>query len=89
MKKIQLPNRDGADLRLEQSIDNIWHLVVDDKHSYCLKYMRVGYTDKTNNIEFVDPSGGPMLEVGDKFKKYEIVKIINPTTFELRERDNN
>lgn len=89
MKKIQLPNRDNADLRLENTDGNIWNLVVDAKHKYCLKYMRVGYANKTNDIEFVDPSGGPMLEVGDKFKKYEIVKIINPTTFELRERNNN
>lgn len=89
MKKIQLSNRDNADLRLENTDGNIWKLRVDTKHSYCLKYMRVGYANKTNDIEFVDPSGGPMLVVGDKFKKYEIVKIINPTTFELRERNNN
>ena len=89
MKKIQLSNRDNADLRLENTDGNIWNLKVDKKHEYCLKYMRVCYFNGTNDIEFVDPSGGPMLSVGDKFKEYEIVKIISPLIFELRERNNN
>ena len=88
--KIKLFNRDGADLWLEKikSISNHiseWRLCVDAKHLYCLNYLRcIG--DYPNNLEAVDPSGGPMINVGDKFmNKYKIVKIINSTTFEIWE----
>lgn len=88
--KIKLFNRDGADLWLEKikPISNHiseWRLYVDTKHLYCLNYLRcIG--DYPNNLEAVDPSGGPMISVGDKFmNKYKIVRIINPTTFEIWE----
>ena len=40
-------------------------------------FMRVGYNgsiDKSN-IEFIDPSGGPMLQVGNKINNKTIEKI--------------
>ena len=44
---------------------------------------------KYPSIESVDPSGGPMISIGDEFKqKYKIVNIINATTFWISERDN-
>lgn len=90
MNKIKLFNRDGADLWLEKIRDiseksSEWRLYVDSKHLYCLNYMRI-IGDYPKKIDAVDPSGGPMIGLGDKFMdKYKIVNIINPTTFELWE----
>ena len=94
MNKIKLFNRDGASLWLEKGklVEpniNEWHLKVDKKHDYCLEYMRCigNYPD---DIEAVDPSGGPMISLGDEFEeKYKIIKIINPTTFLISENGNN
>lgn len=94
MNKIKLFNRDGASLWLEKGklVEpniNEWHLKVDKKHDYCLEYMRcIG--NYPNDIEAVDPSGGPMIGLGDEFEeKYKIIKIINPTTFLISENGNN
>ena len=91
--KIKLYNRDGADLWLEntgeQVAENIaiWKLCVDDKHKYCLKYIRI---ISSFEIEAIDPSGGPMLSVGDVFEnKYEIVKINSINNIWIGERNNN
>ena len=92
--KIKLFNRDGADLYIEKSEQQVepniyvWNLKVDKKHKYCLEYMRcIG--NYPSDIEAVDPSGGPMINIGDEFQsKYKIVKIINATTFWISERDN-
>lgn len=90
--KIKLFNRDGADLWLEKKSQiqpdiYIWELKVDSKHKYCLEYMRL--IGKYPSIESVDPSGGPMISIGDEFKqKYKIVNIINATTFWISERNN-
>lgn len=42
-------------------------------------YMRVGYKNDSNTIEFIDPSGGPMMHVGDSVdnKKIEKIEIID------------
>ena len=91
--KIKLYNRDGANLCLEK-VRNIetniseWIMKVDNKHKYCLEYMRI-IGDYPKTIEAVDPSGGPMIGLGDEFEgKYKIVNIINPTTFWISERNN-
>ena len=95
MKKIKLFNRDGADLWLEEGkmVDlNIaeWKLKVDNKHKYCLEFIRIIGDRFPESIEAVDPSGGPMINIGDEFEgKYKIVKIINSTTFWISERNNN
>lgn len=97
MKKIILPNRDGAKLWLEQFNNSEWRLTVDKKHLYCLEYLRVTGTlsnGKITDIEAIDPSGGPYLSLGEILEGeeddyYEIVKFINPTTLLLSERDND
>ena len=95
MTKIKLYNRDGADLWLEntgeQAAENIaiWKLCVDDKHKYCLEYIRfIG--NYPSEIEAIDPSGGPMISVEDVFEnKYEIVKINSANDIWIGERNNN
>ena len=94
MTKIKLYNRDGADLWLEntgeQVAENIakWKLNVDDKHKYCLEYMRV-IGNYPSEIEAIDPSGGPILSVEDVFEnKYEIVKINSINDIWIGERNN-
>lgn len=90
MRIIKLHNRDGANLWLEE--DSLvepyiseWKLKVDSKHQYCLKYMRI-----IGDYEAIDPSGGPMISLGDEFNnKFKVVKIINPTTLWLSERNYN
>lgn len=96
MKEIKLFNRDGADLRLVQKhLKEIephvteWELQVDGKHKYVLEFCRyIG-----NNFlepEAIDPSGGPMINLGDKFEgKYKIVKINSVNNIWISERNNN
>ena len=96
MKKIKLYNRDGADLQLECTNKEvepnifIWKLTVDPKHSYVLKYYRAigNYPD---NIEAIDPSGGPFISLADEFEngKYKIVKINSAKSIWISERNNN
>ena len=78
MKEIKLYNRDGANLKLVSEDGNLWKFQVDDKHKYILEYCRVGYQNEDKEIEFVDPSGGPMLSCGQTISKdYVIDSIIN------------
>lgn len=93
--KIKLYNRDGADLWLKKCNKQIepniwmWYLDVDEKHSYVLNYCRyIG--DNILEPEAIDPSGGPMLSLGDEFEgKYKIVKINSINNIWISERDNN
>jgi hypothetical protein len=107
MKKIKLYNRDGADLWLKKCNKQIepnvwmWYLDVDKKHEYILKYCRyIG--DNLLEPEAIDPSGGPMLSVGDEFEFLslneeevvvkmlgKIVKINSAKNIWISERDNN
>jgi hypothetical protein len=96
MKKIKLFNRDGADLWLERTdkkVDNnifVWTLKVDQKHDYVLKYIRIISEDSTNDILAIDPSGGPMLSVGNEFEeKYKIVRINSINNILISEGDYN
>ena len=78
MKEIKLYNRDGADLKLVSEDDNLWKFQVDDKHKHVLEYCRVGYQNEDKEIDFVDPSGGPMLSCGQSISKdYVIDSIID------------
>ncbi len=93
--KIKLYNRYGADLWLKKCAKQIdtntwmWYLDCDKKHEWIFKYMRyIG--DNILEPEAIDPSGGPMLSVGDVFEgKYEIVKISSPSNIWISERNNN
>lgn len=90
MKQIKIYNRDGAHLWLEylgpcysEEKASFWQLKVDDKHKYCLEYMRrIG---ELTHIEAVDPSGGPFLSLGFVFNnEYKIIQILNTTLFILK-----
>lgn len=97
MKEIKLFNRDGADLKLVQKcLKEIepyiteWELQVDDKHKYVLEFCRyIG--DDFLNPEAIDPSGGPMLSVGNTFEngKYKIIKICSIGNIWISERNND
>lgn len=80
MKEIKLYNRDGADLRLSTNDNTHWELVVDDKHKYILEYMRVGKKQTNNSIEFIDPSGGPMISVGHQIDSEHTISNITEAT---------
>ena len=89
---ISLYNRDGAILTLTRGkkIDtttNEWNLTVDDDHMWVMEHCRI--IGNLDNIEAIDPSGGPFLAVGDMIRKYQIIKIVDCTTFWLSERNNN
>lgn len=96
MKEIKLFNRDGADLKLVQKhLKEIephiteWELQVDEKHKYVLEFCRyIG--DNFLEPEAIDPSGGPMINLGDEFEnKYKIVKINGVKSLWISERNNN
>lgn len=96
MKEIKLFNRDGANLKLVQKhLKEIephiteWELQVDEKHKYVLEFCRyIG--DNFLEPEAIDPSGGPMINLGDEFEnKYKIVKINGVKSLWLSERNNN
>lgn len=104
MNKIKLYNRDGADLSLVQKhLKEIephiteWELQVDEKHKYVLEFVRFigNYNEDKNSIDWnvieaIDPSGGPMINLGDEFEgKYKIVKINSVKSLWLSERNNN
>jgi len=61
--KINLPNRDGAQLSLVSEDGKLWNFEVDDKHKYVLEHMRIGYMEDNKTIDFVDPAGGPFMRV--------------------------
>lgn len=104
MKEIKLYNRDGADLKLVQKhLKEIephiteWELQVDEKHKYVLEFCRyIGNYDKNNNsinwniIEAIDPSGGPMINLGDEFEnRYKIIKINSTNNIWISDNGNN
>ncbi len=96
MKEIKLFNRDGANLKLVQKyLKEIepriteWELQVDEKHKYVLEVCRYIGNDFLNP-EAIDPSGGPMINLGDEFEgKYKIVKINSVKSIWISERNNN
>ena len=94
--KIKLYNRDGADLWLKKCDKQIepniwmWYLDVDKEHAYVLDYCRYIGGNPLLEPEAIDPSGGPMLSVGDVFEnKYEIVKINSINEIWIGERNYN
>ena len=96
MKKIKLFNRDGADLKLVQKhLKEIephiteWELQVDKKHKYILEFCRyIG--DNFLEPKAIDPSGGPMLSLGDEFEnRYKIVKINGINNIWISDNGNN
>lgn len=62
-------NRDHAHIWFD---DN--NVLCSDK-DYVLEYMRVGYKEDNKTVMFIDPSGGPMISVGDVVSNKKILKI--------------
>ena len=96
MKEIKLFNRDGADLKLVQKhLKEIephiteWELQVDDKHKYVLEFCRyIG--DNFLEPEAIDPTGGPMINLGDEFEnRYKIIRINSINNIWLSDNGNN
>ena len=76
--KYVLDNRYGDLVQLVKQDENIYLLDGD------LNYMRVGYKNDSKAIDFVDPSGGPMIYVGSQFDNYIIDRIIDWDKIVLR-----
>lgn len=76
LNKIKLFNRDGANLNLISEDGTLWAFNVDEKHKYILEYCRVGYKNDNTKIEFIDPSGGPMLSCGQRLSKNYVIDSI-------------
>ena len=76
LNKIKLFNRDGANLNLISEDGILWTFNVDEKHKYILEYCRVGYKNDNTEIEFIDPSGGPMLSCGQRLSKNYVIDSI-------------
>lgn len=89
-REVHLFNREGADLKIVLKPSSgiyVGTLKTDPRHSYCLDFMRIIYDGE--EIEAVDPSGGPFISVGQEFSGYKIIKIINATMFLVSENNNN
>lgn len=94
MKEIKLFNRDGADLRLKYQQNNEWILSADKEHEYVIRYMRVIFKEHSNvlsseNYEAIDPSGGPMISLGDTFEGYKVVGFKNTITLIMEHEGDN
>ena len=76
LNKIKLFNRDGANLNLISEDGILWAFNVDEKHKYIFEYCRVGYKNDNTEIEFIDPSGGPMLSCGQRLSKNYVIDSI-------------
>lgn len=68
---IKLPNRYGYDIHLESLTNSMWLLKIDEKANYT----RIGGKNLPDNIEYVDPEGGPFLSVGGTVGSKTITKI--------------
>lgn len=77
-------------IKLKSRYNDIYHLTpindTDYKFEGDVGYMRIGYMRidydgkiDSSEIQFIDPSGGPMLQVGDLVgnKKIEKIEIID------------
>ena len=82
MKKIKLYNRDYAKLYLVSEDNKNWKFEVDDEHKYIFEYMRVGYNED-ETINFIDPSGGPFISVGDNITDAKQVKSIRRVDYKF------
>ena len=66
MKKIKLPNRYGDKNYLEEVEPNKYKLVLDSNSGN----LRFGFIEE-NYHEYVDPSGGPFMKVGQEIPGVE------------------
>lgn len=93
IKKIKLNNRDGAEMYLQQIYEDsdLYKLIVDEKHQYCLEYINVsiGCNSKNQIMHYhsIDPVGGPLIKSRDEIDNYIVDEIINCNTVRLREKN--
>lgn len=71
MAEINLGNRYGYDIHLKSLTDSKWLLEIDERAIYT----RIGGKNLPDNIEYVDPEGGPFLSVGGTIEGKTITKI--------------
>ena len=67
-------------IKLHSRLGNNNHLELINDKTYVLKttypYVRVGYLDDSrDSAKFIDPSGGPMISVGDKLGESKVKSI--------------
>jgi hypothetical protein len=82
--KIKLPNRDGVEVWLEKLSSGRWSL--KSSQEYITKYLRVGYKED-GEIEFIDPPGGPFLQVGGEVSGRKILGITDDLEIILGEQN--
>lgn len=68
--KIRLPNRYNEEVYLEKIAGNIYKLIMSKNLIY-----RVGF-GKNNEYNFIDPHGGPFIEVGGDLPVGKVKSII-------------
>ena len=73
-RMIQLPNRYGYDVHLEQ-IEGDQYLFDGDNNAF--EYHRVIFEKSPDEIHAVDPSGGPYLSIGYVVGKQTVTKIVH------------
>ena len=82
---IKLYNRYGDNVYLENLEENKWVL---RGGNYC----RIIFDKSPDDIEAVDPSGGPFLAVGGKVEGKEIIEIVRISkigfVFTLKDNEN-
>ena len=71
-----LQNRYGDEYKFVRLCDDMYH--IDGK----LTHWRVGRSETTGEIEYVDPSGGPFIKLGTKIGDQPVTKI-------HQQQDNN
>lgn len=79
METITLPARYGYVHTLEHIGNNLWQFVPDLRSAGT--YRLIG--EYPDNIEALDPEGGPFMSVGDVIEDYTIKSIRKGGVFEL------
>lgn len=73
MNRIYLHSRNRFKCWLEENSDGTYSLNSENNEIY--SHIRVIF-DEQDNIFAIDPSGGPMLSIGDTIDKYIIENIV-------------
>lgn len=64
---LQPESRENRHISLKPVDTGVWEFCAEPPDNWLLEYMRIGFLDENNTrILFIDPSGGPMLCVGDE-----------------------
>ena len=80
MKTIKIPARYGYVHTLEHIGGDLWQFVSDLRSAGTYRILG---KDLENEIESLDPEGGPFMSVGDEIEGYTIKSIRKGGIFEL------